>query len=114
MKVSELASASRRVDIKLRIISVEEARDVRTSRGSARVATALAGDETGTIKLSLWNDDIDKAFEDAVIQITNGYVKTFQGEKQLSSGIYGELTIVDDPAFPSLEAITSGETPSDE
>ncbi len=114
MKVSELSSSSRRVDIKLRILSVETPRDVRTARGGARVATALAGDETGTIKLSLWNDDIDQVFEDAVIQITNGYVKTFQGEKQLSSGIYGELAVVDDPMFPSREAIMSGETPVEE
>jgi replication factor A1 len=107
MKVSELTSSSRRVDIKLRILSIETPRDVRTQRGAARVATALAGDETGTIKLSLWNDDIDLVHEDAVIQITNGYVKTFQGEKQLSSGYYGELSVVDDPMFPSREAIMS-------
>ncbi|MFX1475052.1 MAG: OB-fold nucleic acid binding domain-containing protein [Promethearchaeota archaeon] len=113
MKVSELTSSSRRVDIKLRILSIETPRDVRTSRGSARVATATAGDETGTIKLSLWNDDIDLVSEDSVIQITNGYVKTFQGEKQLSSGIYGELVVVDDPMFPSREAIMSGTAEED-
>jgi len=104
-KVSELTSAARRVDIRLRILSVELQREVRTARGRARVATVLAGDETGTIKLSLWNDDIDLVEEGCVVEIHNGYVKTFRGEKELSPGLYGELVRVDDPNFPSREEI---------
>ena len=108
-KVQDLTSASRRVDIRLRILSVESHREVRTARGRARVATVLAGDETGTIKLSLWNDDIELAEEGCVVEIHNGYVKTFRGEKELSPGLYGEIVRVEDPNFPSREEILASE-----
>lgn len=107
MKVHELSSASRRVDIRLRILSLEPVRDVQTRYGKARVTTAQAGDETGTVKLSLWNDDIDRVDEDAVIEVHNGFIKTFRGEMELSAGRYGEIVIVEDTEFPSREEIMS-------
>ncbi|MFX1563041.1 MAG: hypothetical protein ACFFDP_07010 [Promethearchaeota archaeon] len=105
MKVNELTQQSRRVDIRLRILKIEPAREVSTRYGKARVMTALAGDETGTIKLSLWNDDIDQIGEDVIVEIKNGFVKAFRGELQLSAGKFGELAIVEDPKFPSREEI---------
>lgn len=113
MKVSELTSASRSVDIRLRVLSMEDPREVRTRYGKARVTTALAGDETGTIKLSLWNEDIDRIMEDVIVEIKNGFVKTFRGELELSSGRYGELAIVEDPEFPSREDIMGKEQSED-
>jgi len=114
MKVNELSSASRRVDIRLRILKIETAREVSTRYGKARVMTAVAGDETGTIKLSLWNEDIDQIMEDVIVEIKNGFVKTYRGELQLSSGKFGELIIVEDPKFPSREEIPIEEQPEDE
>lgn len=114
MKVSELSSASRQVDIRLRVLSMEPPREVRTRYGKARVTTALAGDETGTIKLSLWNEDIDRLMEDLIIDVKNGFTKTFRGELELSSGRHGEIAIVEDPEFPSREDILSKEPPKDE
>ena len=107
MKVHELSSAARSVEIRLRILTLEPVRDVQTKYGKQRVTTALAGDETGTIKLSLWNDDIDKVDEGTVLEVQNGYVKTYRGEMELSAGRYGEIVLVDDEAFPSREDIMS-------
>ena len=107
MKVQELTSASRRVDIRLRVLTLEPVRDVQTRYGKARVTTAQAGDETGTIKLSLWNDDIDKVDEGVIIEVENGFIKTFRGEMELSAGRYGSIAIVEDPEFPSREDIMS-------
>jgi len=114
MKVAELSPGSRRVDIRLRILSIEPPRDVQTRYGPARVTTALAGDETGTVKLSLWNEDVDRIDENAVVDIHNGFVKSFRGELELSSGKFGELATVEDLQFPSRERITGGETKAEE
>ena len=105
MKANELSSASRAVDIRLRILSIEDPREVTTRFGKARVTTAQAGDETGTIKLSLWNDDIDRVDVDVIIDVKNGFVKTFRGEMELSAGRYGEIVLVDDAKFPSRDDI---------
>ncbi len=107
MKVYELTSASRSVNIRLRILSLAPVRDVQTRYGKARVTTAQAGDETGTIKLSLWNDDIDKVDEGAIVDVENGFIKTFRGEMELSAGRYGTIALADDPEFPSKEDILS-------
>ena len=107
MKVHELNSASRSVNIRLRILTLEPVRDVQTRYGKARVTTAQAGDETGTIKLSLWNDDIDKVDEGVIVEVENGFIKTFRGEMELSAGRYGTIALVEDPEFPSKEEIQS-------
>ncbi len=109
MKVSELTSASRRVEIRLRILSLESPREVQTRYGKARVTTALAGDETGIIKLSVWNEDIDLIDEDTVVEIHNGFVRSFRGELELSAGKFGELVVIDDPKFPTRDQIMNGE-----
>ena len=105
MKVHELTSASRSVNIRLRILSLEQAREVQTRYGKARVTTAQAGDETGTIKLSLWNEDIDKVDEGVIVEVENGFVKMYRDEMELSAGRYGTISIVDDSEFPSKEEI---------
>jgi replication factor A1 len=94
MKISDLKTGMRRVDIKVKIVSVGEARDVNTKYGAARVATATVADETGQTKLTLWNDDIEKVSQDDVLEIKNGYISEFRGELQLNVGQYGKMNIL--------------------
>lgn len=84
----------RRVDIEGKITEISEPREVTTRFGEAnRVATAVLSDESGTIKLSLWNENIDKVSVNNVVQIRNGYITTFRGENQLNVGRYGTLEV---------------------
>ena len=53
----------------------------------------MASDDSGEIKLSLWNDEIAKFNIGDKIKITNGYVSEFNGEKQLSAGKYGKIEL---------------------
>lgn len=95
MKVKELHDGMKRVSIEAKITEKSDAREV-TSKfkdETYRVATAMIADETGTIKLTLWNDQIDQVNVDDVIKVENGYVTSFKGEIQLNVGKYGTLTI---------------------
>ena len=58
-----------------------------------RVATAVIADETGKIKLTLWNEQIEQVNEDDKVTVENGYVTSFRGEIQLNIGKYGTLTV---------------------
>ena len=51
-------------------------------------------DETGTIKLTLWNEQIDMVNVGDNVKIENGYVTSFKGENQLNIGKYGKLTVL--------------------
>ena len=95
MKIAELKSDNlRRINISGKIVEISEHRDVITRTGeSSRVATAILQDETGSIKLSLWNEDIDRIQVNDEVQIENGYTSSFRGEIQLNSGRFGKINI---------------------
>jgi replication factor A1 len=94
MKVSELKPGMRRVDITAKIQEISPAREVTTRRGEqSRVATAVVSDDSGTVKLNLWNEQIDQVKPNDTVTIENGYVDSFRGETQLNVGRYGKLTV---------------------
>ncbi len=95
MKVVELKSGMRRIEAAGTIADISEEREVTTQRGeSARVVTATLKDESGEIKLSLWNEQIDKVKVGDNVKIENGYVTEFRQEPQLNVGRYGNLIVV--------------------
>ncbi len=94
MKTNELQPNQGKVDIELEIISIDEPREFEKYGKTLRVANAVAKDDVGEIKLSLWNEDIDKVKAGQKIKISNGYVSEFKGEKQLSTGKFGSIEIL--------------------
>jgi replication factor A1 len=85
----------KRVSIEAKVIEKSDAREVqsRVRDQTYRVADAVIADETGSIKLTLWNEQIDQVNVDDVVKIENGYVTSFRGEIQLNAGKYGKLTV---------------------
>jgi replication factor A1 len=86
----------KRVSIEARVTEKSDAREVqsRVRNETYRVADALIADETGSIKLTLWNEQIDRVSVDDAVKVENGYVTSFRGEIQLNAGKYGKLTVV--------------------
>jgi replication factor A1 len=58
-----------------------------------KVATAIIADETGTIKMTLWNEQINQVNVENTVKVENGYVTSYRGEIQLNVGKYGKLTV---------------------
>jgi replication factor A1 len=98
-KVGELTPASRAVNVTAKVVSKSEIRDVPMGRdGSAhRVCDALVGDETGSIYLTLWDDNIEKVNENDTVRIENGYVTLFKGNMRLNIGKYGKMAPAEEP-----------------
>jgi len=98
MKVGDLKTYSRRVNVKVKVLSKTEPREVTSSRSGStfHVAEALVGDETGCVLLDLWDDDIKKFEEGEVISIRNGYVKLFRGSMRLNIGRYGQAEKIEE------------------
>jgi len=94
MKISELKPGMRRVEVEAKVLNLSEAREVTTRAGEqSRVATADVTDDSGTVKLTLWNEQIDQVKVNSSVKIENGYVTSFRGETQLNVGRYGKLTV---------------------
>jgi replication factor A1 len=93
MKISELKAGMRGVSVIGNVDSLTEARTVNLrSGGTAQVADALISDETGSIKLSLWDEQINIVKHGDKISVENGYTQAFRGENSLNIGKYGKLT----------------------
>jgi replication factor A1 len=95
--IRDLRSGMTHVNLKAKILEVTDLRRVVTRYGNyANVAKALIADETGTIKLCLWNEQISSVSVGDTVQIENARASTFRGEKQLSIGVKGGLNSVED------------------
>jgi replication factor A1 len=91
MKVSELKPrASATVTVK--VLKLGETKQVTNKDGSLhKVSDVLVGDETGSILMSLWDDNIGKVNENDVIDINNGYVSVVRGSMRLTLGREGKM-----------------------
>ncbi len=86
----------KRVEVEADVVDKGNTRQVqsRMSGETFNVADVVVQDETGNIKLTLWNEQIDQVNVGDRIKIENGYVTSFKGEIQLNVGKYGKLTIL--------------------
>jgi len=91
MTISELNAGQGNVNVEGTITEVGEGRTFSKFGREMTVANAILQDDSGSIKLTLWNEDVSKYKEGDKVKITNGYVNEFQGEKQLTSGKFGQI-----------------------
>ena len=96
MKINELSDGMRKVDIEAKVIEKSDAREVRSryTNETYKVADATIEDETGTITLTLWNEQVEQVNVGDRVKIENGYIKSFRDVLQLNSGKYGSLTVL--------------------
>lgn len=95
MKISELKAGMRNVSVTGKIDSMGDPRTVNLkSGGTNTVADAVISDESGSMKLSLWGDDINKIQPGDRVSVENGYINTFKGENSISIGKFGKMTKV--------------------
>ncbi len=93
MKVKELQPNQGKVDVTIEVVSKDPIRTFSKFGKEGRVCNAVVKDDSGQIKLTLWNEEVDAISVGDIVQITNGYVKEWQGELQLSAGRFGKMEV---------------------
>jgi len=96
LNISEIKPRQAKIEAEGKIIEKDEPREFNKFGNSGRVCNATLEDSSGKIKLTLWNDEIDKVKVGDKVKITNGYCNEFQDEKQLTAGRFGKLEVVKD------------------
>jgi replication factor A1 len=94
MAIKDLKARDGNVDIEIEITEKSDVREFQKFGKAGRVCNAKGKDETGTITLTLWNEDIDKVNVGDKVHITNGYISEWQGELQLGTGKFGQMEVV--------------------
>lgn len=96
VKVDELSPEAKRVYTVVKVLEVGDTKEISTRMGGSRtLAEAKVGDETASVLMTLWEDQIDAVSEGDVIQIDNGFMSLVRGHLRLNVGKYGTMEVVD-------------------
>src|SRR3989338_7415781 len=106
MAIKDLTPKQGKVVLIATVVEKGEPRNIQKPNFSGRVCDTQLKDETGQIKFTLWNEQVDSCNVGDTIKITNGYVNEWQGELQLSTGKFGSLEIVEKKKEVTLDAFT--------
>jgi len=95
LNIKDLSNGMKRVSVEAKVVEKGNPREVmsRYKDESYKVADAMVADATGSIKLTLWNEQIDQVEVGNTVKIENGYVTSFKGEIQLNVGKFGKMTV---------------------
>jgi len=96
MKICQIKPQTRVDRLEVKVISKEIARDVTTFRGSTKVCTTIVEDDTGEIKLTLWDNQIDIVKVGDNVLLEDGWAKEFKGELYVSTGKIGTLRVLNE------------------
>lgn len=106
-QIKDLRQGMKHVNLKAQVQEIPKPAQVHTQFGNTvMVVNAMVGDESGKVKLCLWEAQIGQINVGDTIELKNGQVCVFRGEKQLRLGKNGSLTVIQQAeAKPQVAAI---------
>ena len=118
-RVEDLSLGASDVDLVGQVLDTDSVRTFSRDDGSeGRVANLTVGDETGRVRITLWDEKADLAEEfDAgeVVEVGDGYVRERDGDLELHVGDRGTVERVDEdveyvPETTDIGALEIGQT----
>ncbi len=93
VRVNDLKVGMKKVQVKGKVVDKTLMKQVvsRFDFSPLNVATATLSDDTGSIKLTLWNDQINSVSVGDEVKVENAYVRSFRGEKLLGISRNGTI-----------------------
>jgi len=93
LNVKDMTENSKNVNATLKVIEIGEVKDIQSRFGDKRVCEVKVADSTGSILLSLWDDQIGKIAVGDTISIQNGYISVVRNSMRLNIGKYGKMLL---------------------
>jgi hypothetical protein len=98
-QIQNLRSGMKKVNLEAQVLETPKPATVHTQyRDNALVTNAWIGDDTGKIKLCLWDEQVNCITVGDTIQIKNATVATFKGERQVRLGKNATICVVQSAA----------------
>jgi len=95
LNISDLKPGMSSVNIKVTVSEISEPKQITTGKGIEReILEVEVKDETGAMKLVLWDEKVIPLKVEDILQIENGFVTSFKGEWRINVGKYGEVAKV--------------------
>lgn len=93
LDVNDMTENSKNVNATIKVIEIGETKDIKSQFGDKRVCEVKVADATGSIILSLWDDQIGKLAVGDTISIQNGYISVVRNSMRLNIGKYGKMLL---------------------
>lgn len=86
----------KRANLRAKVVEKSETKGVYSNYDGSpkKLSIATISDNTGSIKMQLWNDQIEKVSIGDSVQIENGRVKMFKGQFQVNIGRNSKLNVI--------------------
>lgn len=94
VKIGEIRPGMRNMKVTGRLKEVGKPREIGTRFGPATLATAILEDETGSVRLNLWRDQIDVAKAGDTIVLENAFAREFGGVVEVNIGADGRIAMI--------------------
>ncbi len=101
--INDLTENSKNVNATIKVIEIGETKDIPSRFGDKQVCEVKVADASGSILLSLWDDQIGKIAVGDTLSIQNGYISIVRNSMRLNIGKYGKMLL-------SEEALTEVNT----
>jgi len=96
VKISQLTPESRNVNLTVKVLERSEVREFYSQRlgKRLRICNVTVGDESGIIKMTLWNEQVDDFQVGDTVRITNAHIAIFKGHMKLQIGKHGDYQAI--------------------
>jgi replication factor A1 len=91
--INDLNENSKNVNATIKVIEIGETKDIPSRFGDKRVCEVKVADASGSILLSLWDDQIGKIAVGDTLSIKNGYISIVRNSMRLNIGKYGKMLL---------------------
>jgi len=108
LNIENIVPGMRNVDVVGRIIDISPVRNFKTEKAEGSVMNMRIADATGSVRISLWNEEIEKAGdlkEGDVVQV-KGYIRDNMGMPEIRLGLYGNMQKIDDESIPEISELS--------
>ncbi len=100
VQIKDIGAGVKWVNLIAKVVGKSNTRNVFSRFGeSLALSIATISDGSGSLRLPLWNAQIDRVVIGDTVQIENGRVRTFRGELQVSVGRNGKLGVTNTSQF---------------
>jgi len=87
LKICQISGNMTNIEVKGKITIKRDTRDVKTRYGIAKVSWAILENETGSIRLNLWRQQINQVREGDTVGVVNAFVRILQKSNGTQCGM---------------------------
>lgn len=95
IKIAQIKAGMRGITVTGKSTRKGDKKEVETRFGPATVSWVFLEDETGSIRLNLWRQQIDKVRQGDKVRLVNAFVRVYKNEMELNIGSDGRIEVLE-------------------